>query len=159
MAQEIVRAGEAGLRLTSEHWAGVSLGGLVKLQRLEGGWDALVDDLKALEERWVLQEFRKCFYLVKLQEVPVKIVCMSKMLCRVVAYGAEGLRGLEGRYAKLLAILGNGQWPTPRWPVYVFTAGAMVCLFTSSFCHLFGCCSLHFAKVRIQHHLLPDSSS
>lgn len=68
--------------------------------------------------------------------------------CRVIDYGAEGLRGVEGRYAELLAILSDAQWPTPRWPVYVFLAGAMVCLFTSSFCHLFACCSWHVAEVR-----------
>lgn len=32
------------------------------------------------------------------------------------------------------------QWPTVRWPVYVYMAGAMICLLTSSVCHLFGCC-------------------
>lgn len=38
----------------------------------------------------------------------------------------EGLRGAEGRYAELLAILTDSQWPTPRWPVYTFLAGVMV---------------------------------
>jgi hypothetical protein len=38
----------------------------------------------------------------------------------------EGLRGAEGRYAELLAVLTDSQWPTPRWPVYTFLAGAMV---------------------------------
>ena len=66
---------------------------------------------------------------------------------RVLAYGSEGLRGLEGRYAQLVAALSDAQWPTPRWPVHVFTAGAMTCLLTSSFCHLFGCCDWHWTKV------------
>lgn len=39
------------------------------------------------------------------------------------------------------------QWPTSRWPAYVFLAGAMLCLLTSSICHLFSCCSQHVAKV------------
>ncbi|KXZ46942.1 hypothetical protein GPECTOR_39g436 [Gonium pectorale] len=38
-------------------------------------------------------------------------------------------------------------WPVPRWPVYVFMAGAMTCLLTSAVCHLFGCCSKHVAQM------------
>ncbi|GFR50764.1 hypothetical protein Agub_g13032 [Astrephomene gubernaculifera] len=38
-------------------------------------------------------------------------------------------------------------WPIPRWPVYVFMAGAMTCLFLSAVCHLFGCCSKHLAQI------------
>lgn len=34
-------------------------------------------------------------------------------------------------------------YPAPRWPVYVYFAGAMVCLGTSTVCHLLGCCSQH----------------
>lgn len=64
-----------------------------------------------------------------------------------MAYGSEGLGGLEGRYAQLVVALSDAQWPTQRWPVHVFTAGAMICLLTSSFCHLFGCCDWHWAKV------------
>lgn len=37
------------------------------------------------------------------------------------------------------------RWPTARWPVYVFLAGAMVCLLTSTVCHTLGCCSQHVA--------------
>lgn len=39
------------------------------------------------------------------------------------------------------------QYPTVRWPVYVYMAGAMICLLTSSLCHLLGCCAQHVAKV------------
>eukprot|EP00878_Enallax_costatus_P015225 GHUV01015939.1.p1 GENE.GHUV01015939.1~~GHUV01015939.1.p1 ORF type:complete len:386 (+),score=106.03 GHUV01015939.1:469-1626(+) len=39
------------------------------------------------------------------------------------------------------------QWPVPRWPVYVYFAGAMVCLLTSSVCHLLGCCQRHIAEM------------
>ena len=71
--------------------------------------------------------------------------------CRILAglrrYGSDGLRGLEGKYARLVAALSDAQWPTQRWPVHVFTAGAMTCLLTSSFCHLFGCCDWHWTKV------------
>ncbi|PNH08040.1 ADIPOR-like receptor [Tetrabaena socialis] len=38
-------------------------------------------------------------------------------------------------------------WPVPRWPVYVFLAGAMTCLLLSAVCHLFGCCSQHVARL------------
>ncbi|KAG2496970.1 hypothetical protein HYH03_004976 [Edaphochlamys debaryana] len=38
-------------------------------------------------------------------------------------------------------------WPVPRWPVYVFLAGAMTCLLLSATCHLFGCCSKHIAAI------------
>jgi hypothetical protein len=36
-------------------------------------------------------------------------------------------------------------WPVPRWPVYVFMAGAMSCLLLSATCHLLCCCSRHLA--------------
>ena len=75
------------------------------------------------------------------------VATASRHCCRVVAYGSDGLRGLEGKYARLVAALSDAQWPTQRWPVHVFTAGAMTCLLTSSFCHLFGCCDWHWTKV------------
>lgn len=37
-------------------------------------------------------------------------------------------------------------WPTPRWPIYTFLAGAMGCLLCSSVCHLFACCSQHVSE-------------
>ncbi|KAK9903599.1 hypothetical protein WJX75_009680 [Coccomyxa subellipsoidea] len=114
--QEVLRAEqhvEASLRATGGHLVEAGWSGLSRLQHLDGSWDALVEDLKALEDR-------------------------------AIAYGVEGLRGAEGRYAELLAVLTDSQWPTPRWPVYTFLAGAMVCLFTSAFCHGFACCSWHW---------------
>lgn len=39
------------------------------------------------------------------------------------------------------------RWPMPRWPVYVYFAGACVCLLTSCVCHLLGCCARHIAQV------------
>lgn len=39
------------------------------------------------------------------------------------------------------------QWPMPRWPVYVYFAGACVCLLTSCVCHLLGCCQRHISQV------------
>ena len=79
----------------------------------------------------------------------IGLITASVHLCRVAAYGLDGLRGLEGKYARLVAALSDAQWPTQRWPVHVFTAGAMTCLLTSSFCHLFGCCDWHWTKVRL----------
>lgn len=38
------------------------------------------------------------------------------------------------------------QWPTQRWPAYVFLGGAMACLLISATCHLFGCCAAHISK-------------
>ncbi|KIY92811.1 Adiponectin receptor protein 2 [Monoraphidium neglectum] len=35
----------------------------------------------------------------------------------------------------------------PRWPVYVYFAGACVCLLTSCVCHLLGCCQRHISQV------------
>ena len=31
-------------------------------------------------------------------------------------------------------------WPTPRWAMYTFCVGAMICLLCSGICHLFACC-------------------
>lgn len=45
------------------------------------------------------------------------------------------------------ALSGVVVWPVPRWPVYVFLAGAMICLLLSAVCHLFGCCSQHVAAI------------
>eukprot|EP00775_Hariotina_reticulata_P005147 gene5147-5387_t len=39
------------------------------------------------------------------------------------------------------------QWPSPRWPVYVYFGGACVCLLTSGVCHLLGCCQKHIAEM------------
>eukprot|EP00891_Asterochloris_glomerata_P007907 jgi/Astpho2/7907/e_gw1.00118.28.1_t len=64
-------------------------------------------------------------------------------------YGWEAWHDMSHVEERLLAY-GNypaAAWVVPCRPVYVFTAGAMVCLFTSSVCHLFGCCATHIATV------------
>ncbi len=43
--------------------------------------------------------------------------------------------------AQVAAALLGVEWPTPRWPLYVFLAGAMACLLTSATCHLLAACS------------------
>ena len=66
---------------------------------------------------------------------------------RLVSYGGSGHPGLELRVFKTAAALLEVAWPVQRWPVYVFTAGAMLCLLTSTVCHLFGCCARHVSQV------------
>lgn len=46
-----------------------------------------------------------------------------------------------------LASFAEVEWPARRWPVYVFLGGAMICLLTSSICHLLGCCAAHINLV------------
>ena len=65
---------------------------------------------------------------------------------RLVSYGSSGYRGLELRVFRAAAALLDITWPVKRWPVYVFTAGAMACLLTSTVCHLFGCCARHVSQ-------------
>jgi predicted membrane channel-forming protein YqfA (hemolysin III family) len=47
----------------------------------------------------------------------------------------------------LAAALPGAAWPAARWPIHVFTAGAMACLLISAACHLFGCCAPHAAAL------------
>ena len=65
---------------------------------------------------------------------------------RLVHYGSSGYRGLELRVLRASAKLMDITWPVKRWPVYVFTAGAMLCLLTSTVCHVFGCCKRHVSQ-------------
>lgn len=75
---------------------------------------------------------------------------------RVLEAGWEGLRGLEGRAAAAAASLLGADWPAKRWPIHVFTSGAIVCMLTSSVCHLLGCCSFHISQVRRPVHGLAE---
>ncbi|KAF8066272.1 ADIPOR3 [Scenedesmus sp. PABB004] len=72
----------------------------------------------------------------------------------------DGLAAAEARLHSRAAGLGVGlraalraqlapivQWPVPRWPVYVYFAGACVCLLTSGTCHLLGCCARHISEM------------
>lgn len=65
---------------------------------------------------------------------------------KLVDYGRSNLAELEERMLSALAHFVPLQWPTQRWPIYVFMAGAMVCMLTSSVCHLFGCCRADVAR-------------
>ena len=63
------------------------------------------------------------------------------------SYNASGYTGLElGVVRASLKVMGMA-WPVTRWPVHVFTAGAMLCLLTSATCHLFGCCAQHVSQI------------
>ena len=55
---------------------------------------------------------------------------------------------LEAAVQRAVAAALDARWPVRRWPVYVFTAGAMVCMLTSAVCHLFGCCAAHIRWAR-----------
>ncbi|PSC75369.1 Heptahelical 4 isoform 2 [Micractinium conductrix] len=57
------------------------------------------------------------------------------------------ISNLESAVQSALATALEAKWPVSRWPIYVFTAGAMICLLTSAVCHLFGCCAAHVTAV------------
>ena len=65
------------------------------------------------------------------------------------SFGSEAVRDIEAAFHRALAstLDPDSKWPVSRWPMYVFTAGAMICLLTSSVCHVFGCCAAHIASV------------
>ena len=54
---------------------------------------------------------------------------------------------LEELVSRSIASVVGATWPVKRWPMHIFTIGAMICLLTSSVCHLFGCCPAHIATV------------
>ncbi len=74
-----------------------------------------------------------------------------------LVHSAEHLQSsISGRYHRVSAALNEQlqqqlsstvQWPMPRWPVYVYFAGACVCLLTSCVCHLLGCCQRHISQI------------
>jgi hypothetical protein len=74
----------------------------------------------------------------------------GKLEGKLASYGAdavEAVREVEAALERALAAALGAGWPVARWPIYVFTAGAMVCLLTSSVAHLFGCCAAHLAAL------------
>lgn len=68
---------------------------------------------------------------------------LASMEQRLVGLGPRALADADEAVQRALAAVLDTQWPARRWPVYVFMAGAVVCLATSSLCHLFGCCAAH----------------
>lgn len=91
---------------------------------------------------------------LKLKDI-VGHINVSALEDRVIDVGhhiVEELHSLDFEHIKaeidsLVASVLNTTWPVQRWPVYVFTAGAMACMLISSICHLFGCCAAHIAQV------------
>lgn len=61
-------------------------------------------------------------------------------------YGSHHNKRFDLKVHKAAAGLLHINWPVKRWPVYVFTIGAMACLLTSATCHLFGCCAAHLSR-------------
>lgn len=62
-------------------------------------------------------------------------------------YDSRQFKRFDLKVSKKAAGLLNINWPVKRWPVYVFTIGAMACLLTSATCHLFGCCAAHVSRL------------
>ncbi len=75
---------------------------------------------------------------------------LSSKISSLRMINQEELRHLESIVYESLTSLVDVTWPVHRWPLHVFTTGAMICLFTSSMCHLFGCCSKHVAMLMWQ---------
>lgn len=70
---------------------------------------------------------------------------LSGMGDRLAEMGSHAVSDLEAAVHRAVAGALDARWPVRRWPVYVFTAGAMICMLTSSVCHLFGCCAAHIS--------------
>lgn len=68
-------------------------------------------------------------------------------MCRLLQHKTRNLKGLEAAISHGLTSVVDLEWPSARWPIHVFTAGAMVCLATSTFCHLFSASGHKIAKV------------
>lgn len=66
---------------------------------------------------------------------------------RLSNFSAEAIADIEAGVNRALASILDTRWPVSRWPMHVFTAGAMLCLLTSAVCHLFGCCAAHISSV------------
>ncbi|KAG1675582.1 hypothetical protein FOA52_014170 [Chlamydomonas sp. UWO 241] len=73
-----------------------------------------------------------------------------RMIQEGFSEGVHSIKDAVGHLAPLelhTAVSGMLCWPTPRWPTYVYMAGAMTCLLTSSVCHLLGCCQKHISQL------------
>lgn len=76
---------------------------------------------------------------------PACVLHFPLTACKVLG-PAPALQAAKGG-----AVVLQVPWPTRRWPMHVFTAGACTCLFLSSFCHLLG--SYQFRNTQV----LPPS--
>ena len=72
---------------------------------------------------------------------------LAHMEERLSNFSAEAVADVEAGVHRAVAVLLDARWPVSRWPMHVFTAGAMICLLTSSVCHVLGCCSIHVSRV------------
>lgn len=109
-----------------------------------GEVSALADSLKSSIRRYGASGIAELAHLEnRLEE---RIATLSSDLS---SFGTEAVRDIEAAFHRALASVldPDSKWPVSRWPMYVFTAGAMICLLTSSVCHIFGCCAAHIASV------------
>ena len=67
---------------------------------------------------------------------------------RLVEHKSKNVKVLETAISQGLASVVDLEWPSRRWPIHVFTAGAMICLATSTLCHLFGSVGYKQAQAR-----------
>lgn len=72
---------------------------------------------------------------------------LASLESKISDLSSEKIHDLEMAIRQALASILETRWPVSRWPMHVFTTGAMVCLLTSSMCHLFGCCAAHVSAV------------
>ena len=89
-------------------------------------------------------------------------MCRTQRAClvdRLMEHKSKNMKTLETAISQGLASVVDLQWPSRRWPIHVFTAGAMVCLATSTLCHLFGSMSYKRAQVAFSplHSLHPSA--
>lgn len=70
----------------------------------------------------------------------------SESCCRLIQNkSTRNMKSMESAIYQGLVSIVDLQWPAKRWPIHVFTFGAMFCLTTSTICHLFG--SLGYKKI------------
>jgi adiponectin receptor len=102
------------------------------LHRVQSVGHSLTDNLHSLQES----------VAHKLHAVESSLQHSAAHLGSGLAERAGALQGVLRQQLRPIVT-----WPTPRWPVYIYFAGACVCMLTSGVCHLLGCCSQHIAEM------------
>jgi adiponectin receptor len=119
--------------------------------RLSGMQQGLTHNLQALEGRMqqgvaAIEEGMASRVQAGVAALATELPSMLKQLPGSIQAGGQQLGAALGTHLRqqLRPVL---QWPTPRWPVYVYLAGAMACLATSTAAHVFGCCQQHISDL------------